>query len=194
MTKKLSTRLITDKSENIRCSFLHVFTPRLNDLNGKMQYSAQLLIPKKAKNTITAIKQASTNALKNKFGEKVPKSARKTPLRDGDELTDEGEERPPEYAGHWFMNVSNERPVGVVDEQVTPMLDSGEFVSGDYVRASLNAFGYQQKGNSGVSCGLMNIQRVRKGDPLGGSTRPEDDFDELEEAEAEEQSDFFDED
>jgi hypothetical protein len=35
---------------------------------------------------------------------------------------------------------------------------------------------YDQKGNKGVSFGLLNLQTVADGDPLGGRVRPTDAF------------------
>lgn len=36
-----------------------------------------------------------------------------------------------------------------------------------------------QNGNKGIAVGLNNIQLVEKGEPLGGASAAEDDFDEL---------------
>ena len=174
----MTTKVVTDPAENIRCSYLNVFEMRTNELSGKDEYSVELLIPKGAKKTIAAIRAAEKEALEKKFSGKIPVSARKTALRDGDEPNDEGEPRAPEYAGHWFLRTKSDRAVGVVGKDPRiPMTDPLLFVSGDYVRVQINAFGYSFKGNSGVSHGLVNIQQLRKGEPLGGATRAEDVFD-----------------
>lgn len=52
-------------------------------------------------------------------------------------------------------------------------------VSGDYIRASLNLYPFNTNGNKGIAVGLNNIQLVEKGEPLGGASAAEDDFDEL---------------
>ena len=174
----MTTKVVTDPAENIRCSYLHVFEKHYNKKKEKEEFSVQLMIPKTAKNTIAMIQAAEKEAMLEKFNGKIPNSARKTALLDGDEPDAEGDVRPPEYEGHWFLRTTNDRPVGVVGKDPrVPMTDPLEFVSGDYVRAQIVAFGYDAKGNRGASFGLRNIQQLRKGEPLGGATRAEDVFD-----------------
>jgi hypothetical protein len=47
--------------------------------------------------------------------------------------------------------------------------------------ASVNFYAFNSNGNRGVACGLNNIQKLRDGEPLGGRSRPEDDFADREE-------------
>ena len=51
-------------------------------------------------------------------------------------------------------------------------------------RASINFYAFNSNGNKGIACGLNNLQKIRDGEPLGGKSRPEDDF-------AEEDEDFL---
>ncbi|NMC34274.1 MAG: DUF2815 family protein, partial [Veillonellaceae bacterium] len=37
-------------------------------------------------------------------------------------------------------------------------------------------YAFNSNGNRGIACGLNNIQKLRDGEPLGGRSRPEDDF------------------
>ena len=55
-------------------------------------------------------------------------------------------------------------------------MDRSEFYSGVYGRASINFYAYNANGNKGIACGLNNLQKLRDGTPLGGKSRPEDDF------------------
>ena len=181
---KFKTKMITAANENIRGSYVNIFEARENDLNGKMEYSMQLLIPKTAKKTLALINGVVSESLKKKFGNNPPASLR-NPLRDGDEPTDEGEPRAKEYHGHWFVNISNTRAPGIVDQQRTELLVATDLVSGDYVRVSLNAYSYSNKGNKGTSLGLQNVQLVRKGEPLGNTIAAEDEFDDVENEEYE---------
>lgn len=171
--EKLQTKVITGK---VRGSYVNVFKARLNELNGKEEFSMQVLIPKSDKATVSAIQGAIKAALAKKFNGKVPPNWR-NPLRDGDtETNSEGNPLPEAYKGHYFMNVkSSDRP-GIVDVNRQEVMDSGAFMSGDYCRVSMNAYGYDQKGNKGVAFGLQNIMVVEKGEPLGGRSRAEDDF------------------
>ena len=38
-------------------------------------------------------------------------------------------------------------------------------------------YAYNTNGNRGIACGLNNLQKLKDGTPLGGHSRPEDDFD-----------------
>jgi len=161
-------RLITGR---VRGSYVNIFRPRLNDLSGEEEYSMSLLIPKTDKKTVDRIQEIVEDVIKEKWGAKRPAKLR-TPLRDGDAERPEDEA----YKGVFFMNVKSKQPPGIIDKDRQPVLDSSEFLSGDYCRCSLNAYPYDQKGNSGVSFGLNNVQIIAKGTPLSGRARAEDDF------------------
>lgn len=38
-------------------------------------------------------------------------------------------------------------------------------------------YAYNANGNKGIACGLQNLQKLEDGEPLGGRSRPKDDFD-----------------
>ncbi len=42
---------------------------------------------------------------------------------------------------------------------------------------SLTFFAYNTNGSKGIAAGLGNVQKLRDGEPLGGRSRAEDDFD-----------------
>ncbi len=52
---------------------------------------------------------------------------------------------------------------------------------GVYGRASINFYAFNSNGNKGIACGLNNLQKIRDGEPLGGKTRAEDDFEDEDE-------------
>lgn len=165
------TRLITG---TVRCSYVHVFEPRKNELSGKDEYSMTLLIPKTDRDTLAKMRAAAEAAIAAKWGAKPPQHLQ-SPIHDGDGGKPNGGPFPEECAGHWVVNVkTNERP-GIVDAAVAPVLDRKEFMSGDYARVSLNAYAYDNK-RIGVAFGLGNIQVIRKGEPLSGRARAEDEF------------------
>lgn len=172
-----STKVITGK---VRLSYANLVQPKLFEGQDKAKYSTVLLIPKKDKKTLAkiklAIKTAYTEAKDSKLkGVRFEKL--KTTLRDGDNDDSIDLETNPEYAGHYFMNVSSTTKPGIVDMNLDPILDSTEIYSGMYARASINFFAFNTQGNKGVSAGLNNIQKLADGDPLGGRARAEDDFD-----------------
>lgn len=159
----------------VRASFVNVFQPRMNDLSGKEEFSMTLLIPKDDKKTLKALKTAAGAAKESKWGDKVPAGVQ-SPLHDGDGSKPNGGDYGPECAGHMVLNVKSNYQPGVVDKQVQPVIDPSEFQSGDYCRVSLNTYAYDNK-RKGVGYGLNNIQVLRKGDPLGGHSNAESDFD-----------------
>lgn len=170
--KRTGTKVTTGK---VRLSYAHIFEPHAMNEGQEAKYSVSVIIPKTDKETLKAIKEATDQAKKDgasKWGNKIPANL-KTPLRDGDE------ERPDDeaYAGCYFLNASSKNKPGIVDQNVQPVLDSTEVYSGCYARLTLNFYAYNASGNKGVAAGLGNIQKLEDGEPLGGFTRAEDDFD-----------------
>lgn len=162
----MTTRVTTGE---VRTSYFSALQSRKNEMNGKDEFSTQILIPKTDTATLSAMKAAAKEALAAKFGDKVPKNVR-NPLRDGDtETKTDGSPLGKEYAGHFFCNVKSTSKPGAIDTHGNDLIGSDDIVSGDYIRASLNAYAYSQAGNNGVSFGLNNILLVKKGQPLGGS-------------------------
>lgn len=166
-------KVITGKS---RLSYEHIWEPASIDGSTEAKYSASIIIPKSDTKTIEAIKAAMEAAIqegvKSKWSGKKPAKL-KLPLRDGDE------ERPEDaaYANAYFINASSKRRPGVIDVTKAEVMDRDEVYSGCYCRFSLNLYPFSAKGNNGVAAGLNNIQKVAEGEPLGGWTRAEDDFD-----------------
>lgn len=180
------TKVVTGE---VRASYVNVFRPKLNELNGKDEFSMVVLIPKDDERTLQKLREVETAAIERKFGDKAPPKLRSM-LRDGD--TDDTYGGREGYEGHYFARVKSDRQPGVVDRNMNPIIDEKDFRSGDYCRVSLNAYAYDAKGNRGVSLGLENVQKLRSGDPLGGASRPEDDFEALDDNEFETESDDLD--
>lgn len=170
-------KVITGK---VRFSYANVFEPK--SVNGSApKYSVSLIIPKSDTRTISKI-NAAIEAVKkegaHKWGGKIPASLR-MPLRDGDldRLDDEA------YADSFFINVNSNTKPGIVDADLNPIMDQSEFYSGCYGRASIVFFAYNTNGSRGISAALQNLQKLEDGEPLGGKSRPEDDFGEFEQDE-----------
>lgn len=176
-----STKVVTGE---VRLSYVHLFEKFSNIDGADPKYSVVLLVDKNDKSTIAAIQDAQKAALEqgksSKFGGSIPKNWKNT-FRDGDE---EGDlEKNPEMEGCMFMTVSTDRQPGIVARDLSPILDSTEVYSGCYARVSINAFPFSASGNKGVSFGLQHVQKLRDGEPLGGITRAEDDFEPLDDDE-----------
>lgn len=167
------SKVITGK---VRFSFLNWASPRKNELNGKEEYGTELLIPKSDEATIKALKAAMKTALVAKFGDKFPPKLR-NPLKDGDEETKaDGSPLADYYKDHMFLRVKSTEPVGVIDARGETLKNANDFVSGDYGRASITAFAYDQAANKGVSFYLNNLQLQEKGEPFGSKSSASDDF------------------
>jgi hypothetical protein len=154
-------------------------TPKAND-KGELKYQASILVPKGDTETLKAIKAAveyvkTDPASAKVWGVAVGKvpGELKTPLRDGATKEDER----PEYAGHYFFNVTSAQKPGIVDKNLQQITDPSEIYSGCYARVSVNFYAFNNNGNRGIAVGLRNVQKLRDGEPLGGGrSRPEDDF------------------
>lgn len=170
------TKVIT--GPNTRWSYANVWEPK--SINGSApKYSISLIIPKSDTRTIEKIKaaiQAAYEEGQSKLkgnGKTVPAlSVLKTPLRDGDL------ERPDDeaYANSYFINANSTSAPGIVDADRNPVIDKSEVYSGVYGRASINLYAFNSNGNKGIACGLNNLQLISPGEPLGGKTSAEDDF------------------
>ncbi|SOD41353.1 Protein of unknown function [Nitrosovibrio sp. Nv4] len=167
-----------------RVSYAHVFKPQKNDLNGNMEYSVVAIFDKGA--DLSALKSAAEDALMEKFGANKANwpATLKSPFRkckerwsfkDGKQVIPAGYEDPDAVFMTFKQNADKGKP-GLVDNQVQDIIEPQHFYSGCYARASVRAFGYDQKGNRGASFGLGNIQKMREGEPLGGRTAPSQDF------------------
>lgn len=163
----MATKIITGKC---RAAYAKIMSPVRNDLNGKEEYSVMLLIPKSDASTISEIKSACKEAIASKWPAAVPKGLR-NPLKDGDTETRlDGSAMGPEFVDHYFMNVKSDasrHTPEIVDSKGRKLISSDDVVSGDYIRASINAYAYDAGSNRGVAFGLNNVQLVEKGQPLG---------------------------
>ena len=171
------TKVIT--GVNTRWSYVNAWEPKSIN-GGAPKYSISLIIPKSDTKTIEKIQKAIQAAYEEGQGKlkgngkSVPAlSVLKTPLRDGDA------ERPDDeaYADSYFINANSATAPGIVDADRQPILDRSEVYSGVYGRASINFYAFNSNGNKGIACGLNNLQKIKDGEPLGGKSRAEDDFD-----------------
>ena len=168
--KKNPTKVI------IPCRFSYLYCWEPSSVNGgEPKYSVSAIIPKSDKHTLNLIKAAIEQAKQDslsKWGGKIP-TGLKIPLRDGDE------DRPDDaaYADSYFVNANSARKPEIVDLHGARDLGPNDVYSGCYARVSINFFAYSAAGNRGIGCGLGNIQKLDDGEPLGGFSRAEDDFD-----------------
>ena len=173
------TKVIT--GPETRWSYANVWQPKAID-GGAPKYNVSLIIPKSDTKTIEKVRAAIQAAydegqgkLKGNGKSVPPLSSIKTPLRDG------AVERPDDeaYANSYFINANSASAPGIVDAACQPIIDTSEVYSGVYGRASINFYAFNSNGNKGIACGLNNLQKIRDGESLGGKSRAEDDFADL---------------
>lgn len=177
-----STTIVTPV---FRLSYPSVFEPKYNELAKRDQYQITMLFDKKTAATdLKEMKELMAKMATWKFGSNV--KGLRNPFIDGDTAIDSlgqlRKEKNPSYANMIVLNSWSKNKIGVVNAQRQPILDSDEIYGGCFCRAQLNAYAYEQGGQRGVNFGLMNLQKVKDGDPFGGRVRPEDAFTSVESA------------
>jgi len=159
-------------TSKFRVSFPYVFRPaKPMQAGAEPKYSIVMLFPKGA--DLSALRKAAVEAATEKWGadqNKWPKNMR-NPFRNQGEKQFEGYEE-----GAFFITATSKQRPGLVDQKLNDIIEDRDFYPGCYARASVKAFAYSQAGNHGVSFGLQNVQKLAEGDPLGGRTKPTDDF------------------
>ncbi|MBR1780111.1 MAG: DUF2815 family protein [Oscillospiraceae bacterium] len=184
MRKNNPTKVVTGKKTVF--SYLHVIEPKAPMGGGTPKYSVSLIIPKSDTVTVAKIKSAIQAAYEE--GQSKLKGNSKTvpdledlkiPLRDGDKER-KGDEA---YKNAYFVNANSTTKPGIVDADCEDIIDNSEIYSGIIGRASINFNAYNSNGNRGIACGLNHLQKLADGTPLGGRTRAQDDFADLDDDE-----------
>ena len=162
----------------VRLSYCFLNSPRPGENGAEGKYGALLIIPKTDTATVKQLNDAIEAARVTGIAKGI-RNARNfpSPLRDGDGQKPRGGEYGPECKGCWVLNTSSKRQPKVVDRKVQPILDPDEIYSGMWAIVDINFACFQMQSNSGISCYLNNVQKIRDDTPLGGSaSRPEDVF------------------
>jgi hypothetical protein len=188
MADELKTKLMLGPG---RMSFPHFFEAQKND-RGEDRYSTAFLMPPGY--DTKPIVEALTNAAIKKFGPdrtKWPKGMRGPAqvLRDCAD-SEHYAALPP---GWKFINCSSPDQPGIVDANLTDVTDKRQVYPGRWARITVNAYGYDAKGNRGVTLGLNNVQLLKHDEPLAGKRPAKSEFDvmaeEMQDAKADETAD-----
>lgn len=164
----------------VRLSYCNLIQPRA-PMNGQgdPKYSVTVLIPKTDYATKADIDQsieaAARDATAKIWGGVRPQFA--SIVWDGDGVRKNGMPFGPECKGHWVLTASTkQRPQVVGIDNINVELAPQDIYSGMYARVTLRFYGFNQKGNRGVGCGLGNVMKVRDGEPLAGGASASSDF------------------
>lgn len=159
-----------------RASYANVFVPTAIEEGKDKKFNITMLFDKD--DDLTTMRRAVRYAAIEAWGKDKTKwpRKRKMPFRDGDEDKPDN----PEYVGKIFVYAScklDKKPQ-VIDQRKKPItVDSGDFYSGCYARATLIAFHYKTAGNEGISFVLLNVQKWADGEKLAGKRDAANDFD-----------------
>lgn len=181
------------KLNNVRASFVRIFTPEEFNGDGNPKFSCVFILPKDHPQ-IAEIKKAMTAVAKEKWGDKAEaiykqlQANNKLALADGD-LKPELEG----YPGNYFISSSSKQRPLVIDANKEPLVEAdGKPYSGCYVNAIVEFWAQDNNYGKRINAQLKGVQFYRDGDAFsGGGVASADEFDVVAEgADAEEFADF----
>ncbi len=135
---------------------------------GKAKFTVRACFPPTA--DLSELKAEAGAAASAKWGASVPKTVR-SPFRKNEELDNPVAGLGDDWVIMTFSANEDSRP-GIVDENVTDIIDPAQVYNGAWYRAQIHAYAYDMKGNKGVTFGLDNVQKMREDDPLGNGKPP----------------------
>lgn len=157
---------------HFRAGFVSLFrASKPKDSDNAPKFSVQAFFPPTA--DLKELKAAASEALVKKFGAdqtQWPKSLR-SPFRRNEELDKPNPSIPDDWIVMTFSATEDRKP-GLVDARNQDIIDDSLVYSGCWMRADVNAYGYEKKGNKGVAFGLNNVQKVKDDEPIGTARIP----------------------
>lgn len=169
---KLNTKVITG---SVILNYVNVKEAKANLLSSEPKFSLVILIPKESE-TINKVYEGIYNATKNGldlWGGQVPQDLI-TCLKDGDSTSKE------EYKNHFYINATSKYRPQIVDKDLK-LLSADELYNGCVARVSISFYPYNHKEskNKGISCELLNIQKLQDGNLILNRASAIDDFSEV---------------
>lgn len=169
---KLNTKVITG---SVILNYVNVKEAKANLLSLEPKFSVVILIPKESE-TINKVYEGIYNATKNGlelWGGQVPQDLI-TCLKDGDSTGKE------EYKNHFYINATSKYRPQIVDKDLK-LLNPDKLYNGCVARVSISFYPYNHKEskNKGISCELLNIQKLQDGNLILNRASAIDDFSEV---------------
>ena len=166
---KLNTKVVTG---SVKLNYVNIKEARSNALSSEPKYSITIIIHKES-NTMDKIYEGIYNATKNGldiWDGKVPDNLI-TCLKDGDATGRK------EYEDSFYINATSKYRPQVVDKDLK-ILSPDELYNGCLGRVSINFYPYNHKesGNCGISCELLNLQKLTDGEKIVNRASAVDDF------------------
>lgn len=148
-------------------SYPHVWEPRLNELNGKMQFQCSILIDKNGAN-LKEMSEAGIAVWTELFGQPIKSlkevGERGCPFKDGDEKDPDGP-----GAGHWIIHssCSDKNVPFVVDKDNRPIGDHSAVYGGAIGTICVQPMAYTTKFGRGVNFQFKGVMKLADGKPFG---------------------------
>lgn len=145
--------------------------------SGKIKFSAAFITTDKT--NIADLAAAELAAIRDQFG---PQATAKM-VSDGEIKSTWRRNKADQKkvnAPNGFVNARSEQRPGIVDRAAKPIIGKDvetELYPGAVVNVTLFAYYYNTEGNSGISFGLNNIQKVKDGTRLDNRKSAEEEFD-----------------
>lgn len=159
-------------------SYPNVFKARLNDMNGKKEFTMDLLMSKDDPEVKTFLKDIK-DYVNAKFDGKPPKTWR-NPVKDGDEKFTQDQKKNAIYENKYYFTAkaNEDQPPRVFEFGTGKELTSQEeFYGGCIAQLSVNPWFYDNMGNKGVTLYFgKGIVKIDDGEKLGGGGSCDDDF------------------
>jgi len=167
---------IGTKEQLVRFSFCRLLEPH-PDMDKKLKYSVQVVIPKTYTEIIKNVKMAISRAVKKGIEKKMFTEEMTTKpmfwacLRDGDQKASDVIGGTQDYLKDcmFFTAKSAEiSPPFVVDRYLKPITNRDVIYSGCYGIAEINFYPFPS-GKGGIAAGLNGVMKREEGDRLDGS-------------------------
>lgn len=160
---------------NVRLSFPALFKPKVNKLEPDKdpKFGASLILDKKADaSQIDALRNAVRAVALAQWPKGIPKTV-KFCVRDGSEKETDG------YGdGVIFLNATNQHRIGVVDRDMTPLVEEdGKPYAGCYVNAVIRLWAQDNNFGKRINAQLQGVQFSRDGEAFGDKPfNPQENF------------------
>lgn len=156
--------------------------------NGDLKYPMTMVF--KAGEDLSALRGAVDAVIEEEWGKKakgvkLPFIKHTAAGQDGERYCDKMEKLYEDDDDAYFVRAVSYQKVGLVDENVDPIIDPSDFYSGCYAAASIVAKTWENSGKKGVTFYVNNVQKQADGEKIGGSrSSPQQDFQPVEKAES----------
>lgn len=163
-----------------RVSYVHLKEPSSFKNSDKKDYSIEFLIPydhpdvARIEDAIQSVFDANKQSVFK--GTKIDSRNFHYPLVDGEDLLDDGKDRP-EVEGHFVIKAKSSRQPVVYDTDGSELYDLDDVYGGCYCRGVIvfRPFSHES-GKKGVSCYINSVKFMDDGEAFGGFSASHDDY------------------